>query len=95
MDGNTLFGLPYDFEFALKAEIFQKKMGMPDITLPATKNPNLKPLYNRHFWHIAIIKFSQIFQNFIRKSFFKGIFSKDPFFIKFPIIAVRAKINGW
>ena len=62
---------------------------MPELTLPATKNPFLRPLYNRYFCHITIIKWSQIYKKFYQKVFFSRYFFWDPFPIKFLIMTFK------
>ena len=76
--------------FQCKFEIIgQAKKG-----LSVQKSPILRPLYNRYFCQITIIKWSRIHQNSTRKCFFGDIFSKYPFSIIFPIIAARALRQG-
>ena len=93
LDRKHFFGLPYDLKFALKTAIFQK-FGYARNDTSGHKNLFLLPLYNRYFWHITIVKCSQICQNSIRMCFFRDIFSTYPFSIIFPIIAVRALRQG-
>ena len=94
VDGNLFFGLLYDLEFALKTPIFKQKIWYARNDTPNHKNPNPRPLHDRYFWNITIIKWSQICQNSIGTCSFRDVFSKDPFSIKFPIIAVRALCQG-
>ena len=59
----------------------------------AQKSLILRPLYNRYFCHITIIKWSRTCQNSTGKYFFVEIFFNETFYIKFTIKAVRAKVK--
>ena len=93
VDGTPFFGPTPDFEIALKTAIF-KIFGYARNGTSVNKNPFLRPLYNRYFCHITIVKWSRIIQKSIKKCVFWDIFILGPFSIKFPIIAVRALRQG-
>ena len=59
VDGNPYFGLPYDFKIALKQAIFPK-FGYAGNDTSGHKNTILRPLNNRYFCHINIVKWSGI-----------------------------------
>ena len=58
-----------DFEIALKPAIF-KIFGYARNGTPVNKIPFLRPLYNRCFCHITIVKWSQNIQKSIKKCIF-------------------------
>ena len=61
---STFLGFQYYFKI-----IGQAKKGVS-----VHNNPILRPLYDRYFCHISIIKWFQICQNSIKKNFFGEIF---------------------
>ena len=77
-----LFGLPYDFRFALKTAI-KIFFGYVRNDPSSHKNTIPRQLNNRYFGHITIIKWSRICQNSIRKCFFKNIFLSYPISIRY------------
>ena len=57
----------------------KKLLGMPKMTHLGFKNAFLKPLNNRYFCHIAIIKWSQIGKKIYQKVLFQSSFLNDQF----------------
>ena len=82
------FSLTPDFKIALKTAIF-KINGYARNGTSVHKNQFLRPLYNRYFCHITIIKWCRISKKSIRKCFFRDILILGPFSIKFPIVAFK------
>ena len=82
------FGLTPDFKIALKTAIF-KIIGYARNGTSVHKNLFLRPLYNRYFCHITIIKWSQISKKSIGKCIFRNIYILGPFSIKFPIVTLK------
>jgi len=69
VDGNAFFGLPFDLKNTLKTAILQI-FGDARAGTSGHKNPFLRPLYNRYFCHITIVKWSQIYKKIHQKVFF-------------------------
>ena len=67
------FGPTPDFEIALKTAIF-KIYGYARNGTSVNKNPFLRPLNNRYFCHITIMKWSRINKKSIKKCIFWDIF---------------------
>ena len=55
---NSLFWADPDFEIALKTAIF-KIFGYARNGTSVNKNPFLRPVYNRYFCHITVVKWSR------------------------------------
>ena len=72
-----------------------KSYGRPKKGLSVQKSPILRPLYNRYFCHITIIKWSRICRNSTRKCFFGDIFSTYPFSIIFPNYSCSSTTPRW
>ena len=88
VDGTPFFGPTPDFEIALKTAIF-KIHGYAKNGTSVNKIPFLRPLYNRHFCYITIVKWSQNIQKSIKKCIFWDIFILGPFSIKFPTVVIK------
>ena len=86
--GSAISGIPKYFENC-RFQCNFKIWGQAEIGTSGHKNPILRPLYNRYFCHITIIKWSQIPKKSIRKCYFRGIFILGPFSIKFPIVTLK------
>ena len=85
VNGNPFFGPTPDFEIALKTAIF-KILGCARNGTSVNKNHVLRPLYNRYFCHITIVKWSWNNKKTIKQFIFLDIFILGPFSIKFPIV---------
>ena len=88
VDGTPFFGPTPDFEIALKTAIF-KIFGYARNGTSVNKNPFLRPLYNRYFCHITIVKWSRIIQKSIKKCIFLDILILGPFSIKFLTVTLK------
>ena len=69
VDGTPFFRPTPDFEIALKTAIF-KIFGYARNGTSVNKIPFLRPLYDRYFCHITIVKWSRIIQKSIKKWIF-------------------------
>ena len=78
------FSLTPDLKIALKTAIFKYFWYARNDT-SGNKNLNLRPLYDRYFCHITIIKWSQICTRIIRKYFSEDIFLGGSFPIEITI----------
>ena len=92
VDRTPFFGPTPDFEIALKTAIF-KIFGYVRNGTSVHKNPFLRPLYNRYFCHITIVKWPRIIQNSSKKCIFWDIFILGRFFIKFPVVTLKTYHN--
>ena len=88
VEGSALSGTPKYFEncrFQCNFKIWDwAKKGVS-----VHKNYVLRPLYNRYFCHIIIVKMSWINQKSIQKCIFLDIFILGLFSIKFPIVTLK------
>ena len=88
VDGTSFFGPTPDFKIAFKTAIF-KIFGYARNGTSVNKNPFLRPLYNRYFCHITIVKWSRIIQKSIKKCIFWDILILCPFSIRFPTVTLK------
>ena len=88
VDGSAISGIPNYLEnchFQCNFKIW----GWAKKGSSVHKNPFLRPLYNRYFCHITIVKWSRINQKSIRKFIFWDILILGPFSIKFAIVTLK------
>ena len=78
--GSVISGIPKLKKKSVFSIILNLRVGQKSSLYPK-KSPILRPLYNRYFCHISIIKWSRICQNSTRKCVFGDIFLK----INFPL----------
>ena len=86
--GSAISGIPKYFENC-RFQCNFKIWGWPKKGRSVHKNQFLRPLYNRYFCHITIVKLSWIIQKSIKKCVFWDIFILDPFSIKFPTATLK------
>ena len=86
--GSVISGIPKYFQNCRFQWNF-KIWGQPKKGSSVLKNQFLRPLYNRYFCHITIVKWSRIIQKSIKKCVFYDIFILGPFPIKFPTVTPK------
>ena len=86
--GSAISGIPKYFENC-RFQCNFKIWGRPKKGSSVHKNPFLRPLYNRYFCHITIVKWSRIIQKSMKKCNFLDIFILGPFSIKFPTVTLN------
>ena len=88
VNGNPFFGPTPDFDIAMKTAIF-KISGCARNGTSVNKNHVSRPLCNRYFCHITIVKWSWINQKSIKKLIFWDIIILNPFSIKSLIVTFK------
>ena len=86
--GSAISGIPKYFENC-RFQFNFKIWGRPKKGSSVHKNQFLRPLYNRYFCHITIVKWCRIIQKSIKKYIFLDIFILGPFSIKFPTVVLK------
>ena len=88
VDGSAISGIPNYLENC-RFQCNFKIWGLAKKGSSVHKNPFLRPLNNRYFCHITIVKWSRINQKSIRKCIFGDIFILGLFSIKFLIVKLK------
>ena len=86
--GSAISGIPKYFENC-RFQCNFKIWGRLKKRRSVYKNPFLRPLYNRYFCHITIVKWSWIIQKSIKKCNFWDIFILGPFSIRFSTVTLN------
>ena len=88
VDGSAISGTPKYLENC-RFQCNFKIWGWAEKGISVHKNHVLRPLYNRYFCHITIVKWSRINKKSIRKCILWDTFILGLFSIKFPIVTLK------